>query len=410
MYIKRKLESKVMELSASFPAVMVTGARQVGKTTLLKHLAGAERSFVTLDIPENRIMAVEAPLAFLQKYSPPVTIDEFQYAPTLLQYIKAYADERGRGYGDFWLTGSQCFVSMKNVSESMAGRVGIANMSSLSRSEINGSLFGEFETDVERLISRQKACEPMSRADTFSAILRGGMPRLHDGSPVALHDYFGSYFQTYLSRDIKDLAQVADELSFYKFMRVCGGLATSHVDYASIANKSGITANKAKQWMSVMVSSGIAFLLQPYFNNALKRVVKSPKLYFMDTGLLCYLRGVDDAGVLEKLADSGVFFENYVVSEVYKSFANAGRLPPLFYYRDANNRKEIDLLIERNGALHPIEIKENVSPGRKASRHFGAVAPVADAGMTVGTGFVICSGNDLYPLGDDVWAVPHWLI
>ncbi|MCL2009314.1 MAG: ATP-binding protein [Synergistaceae bacterium] len=409
MYIKRKLEKKVMELSASFPAVMVTGARQVGKTTLLKHLAGDDRSFVTLDIPENRIMALEAPSVFLQKYAPPVIIDEFQYAPALLQYIKAYVDERG-SRGDFWLTGSQSFVSMKNVSESMAGRVGIVNLFSLSRSELTGSLFDEYETDAETLISRQAAGVPMSRGDTFSAILKGGMPRLHERQAAAFQDYFGAYFQTYLSRDIKDLAQVADELVFYKFMRVCGGLAACHVDYTNIAKKVGISVNKAKEWMSVLVSSGIAVLLQPYFNNALKRVVKAPKLYFMDTGLLCYLRGVDDAGVLEKLAESGVFFENYVVSEIYKSFVNSGRLPPLYYYRDANNRKEIDLLIERNGVLYPIEIKENVNPDRKALRHFDAIAPVADTGMTVGTGNVICGGSDLYPLGNDVWAVPHWLI
>ena len=409
MYITRKLERKVLDLSASFPAVMVTGARQVGKTTLLKHLAEPDRTFVTLDIPENRLMAVEAPSAFLQKYAPPVIIDEFQYAPTLLQYIKAYADEHG-GRGDFWLTGSQSFVSMKNVSESIAGRVGIVNMFSLSRSELTGSLFDEYETDAETLIPRLSAGVPMSLADTFSAILRGGMPRLHEERPAALQDYFGAYFQTYLSRDIKDLAQVADELSFYKFMRICGGLATSHVDYTNIAKKVGIAVNKAKEWMSVLVSSGIAVLLPPYFNNALKRVVKSPKLYFMDTGLLCYLRGVDDAGVLEKLADNGVFFENFVVSEIYKSFTNSGRLPPLYYYRDANNRKEIDLLIERNGTLCPIEIKLNVSPDSKASRHFGAISPVADTGMAVGTGNVICSSGDLYPLGNDVWAVPHWLI
>jgi len=409
MYIKRKLERKVMEISASFPAVIVTGARQVGKTTLLKHLAGSDRAFVTLDIPENRIMAVEAPSAFLQKYAPPVIIDEFQYAPALLQYIKAYVDERG-SCGDFWLTGSQSFVSMKNVSESMAGRIGIVNLFSFSRSEITGTLFDEYETGVETLISRQTAGVPMSRTDTFSAILKGGMPRLYEERPAAFQDYFGAYFQTYLSRDVRDLAQVADELAFYKFMRVCGGLAASHVEYTNIAKKVGISVNKAKEWMSVLVSSGIAILLPPYFNNALKRVVKAPKLYFMDTGLLCYLRGVDDANVLEKLADSGVFFENYVVSEVYKSFANSGRLPPLFYYRDANNRKEIDLLIERNTVLYPIEIKENAGPDRKALRHFGAISPVADTGMTVGTGNVICNSSELYPLGNEVWAVPHWLI
>ena len=409
MYIQRKLEKKVKELSASFPAVMVTGARQVGKTTLLKHLTESDRTFVTLDIPENRIMAIEAPSVFLQKYAPPVLIDEFQYAPILLQYIKAYVDEHGRG-GDFWLTGSQSFVLMKNVSESMAGRVGLVNLFSLSRSEITGSLFGEYETTVETLISRLTTSVPMSRADTFSTILKGGMPRLYNQRPATFQDYFGAYFQTYLSRDVKDLAQVADELSFYKFMRVCGGLAASYVDYTNIAKKAGISVNKAKQWMSVLFSSGIVILLPPYFNNALKRVVKAPKLYFMDTGLLCYLRGVYDAGVLEKLADSGIFFENYVVSEVYKSFANSGQLPPLYYYRDANNRKEIDLLIERGGVLYPIEIKENISPDRKASRHFSAVAPVADTGMTVGTGNVICNSSDLYPLGNNVWAVPHWLI
>ena len=409
MYIQRKLESKVLELSASFPAVMVTGARQVGKTTLLKHLADAGRAFVTLDIPENRIMAADAPSAFLQKYKPPVIIDEFQYAPTLLPYIKAYVDERGCP-GDFWLTGSQSFVSMKNVSESMAGRVGIVNLFSLSRSEITGSLSAEYEPDVEKLISRQANSVPMDWAETYASILKGGMPSLHSKQPVAAQDYFGAYFQTYLSRDIKDLAQVADELSFYKFMRVCGGYAAAHLDYTSIANKSGITVNKAKQWMSVLISSGIAVLLPAYSNNALKRVVKTPKLYFMDTGLLCYLRGIDNAGVLEKLADSGVLFENYVLSEVYKSFANSGRIPPLFYYRDANNRKEIDLLIERNGVVYPVEIKENTSPGAKASKHFSAIAPVVEAGMSIGTGSVICSSVELHPLGHNVWAVPHWMI
>ena len=409
MYIERKLERKVIELSASFPAVMVTGARQVGKTTLLRHLANPDRAFVTLDIPENRMMAVDAPSAFLQKYAPPVTIDEFQNAPALLQYIKAYVDEHG-SRGDFWLTGSQSFVSMKNISESMAGRVAVVNLPSLSRSEITGSLFGEYETDAETLMSRQKASVPMGRTDTFSAILKGGMPSLHGEQPAAFHDYFGSYFQTYLSRDVRDLAQVADELDFYKFMRVCGGLAASHVDYANIAKQIGISVNKAKEWLSVLVSSGIVALLPPYSSNALKRVVKAPKLYFMDTGLLCYLRGVDDAGVLERLADSGLIFENYVVSEIYKSFANSGRIPPLYYYRDASNRKEIDLLIERNGVLSPIEIKESFNPDRKAPRHFDAISPVKNDGMAVGTGNVICSGGDLYPLGDNVWAVPHWLI
>jgi hypothetical protein len=409
MYIRRKIEHQIPRISASFPIVMVTGARQVGKTTLLKHIAEPEREFITLDIPENRILAVEEPAAFLQKHKPPVIIDEFQYAPNLLPYIKAYVDEN-KDCGSFWLTGSQNFVSMQNVSESLAGRVGIINLLSLSYTEISGTLFDEYNASLDTLLSRQKTSVKINRQELFTHILKGGMPRLYERTDISLHDYFGSYFQTYLSRDIRDLAQVADELAFYKFMRVCAGLAASPVDFTNIAKKVGISVNKAKEWVSILVSSGIVILISPYFNNALKRVVKTPRLYFADMGLLCYLRGIDNAEVLEKLADSGDFFENYVVSEVYKSFTNAGMRPPLHYYRDANNRKEIDLLIERNGVLYPIEIKESTNPDKKATKNFSAIAPVGDTNMKVGTGTVICTANDLYPLGNDNWAVPHWLV
>jgi len=409
MYITRKLESKINDLSSAFPVVMVTGARQVGKTTMLKHIAGSDRGFVTLDIPENRIMAVKEPTAFLQRYKPPVIIDEFQYAPNLLPYIKAYVDEN-KNTGSFWLTGSQTFLSMKNVSESLAGRVGIVNLYSLSNNEINGTLYDEFTTSPDDLTARIQSAVPMDKQEVFASILKGGMPRLYENPDISLHDYFGSYFQTYLSRDIRDLAQVADELAFYKFMQVCAGLVTEHLDYTGIANRVGITANKAKEWVSVLISSGIMILIPPYFNDALKRVVKTPKMYFMDTGLLCYLRGIEDAAVLEKVADSGDFFENYVVTEIYKSFSNAGQRPPLYYYRDANNRKEIDLLIDRNNVLYPVEIKESTNPDKNAVRNFDAIKPVAETGMHVGTGSVICNSSDIYPLDDNNRAVPHWLI
>jgi len=409
MYITRKLEQKLLSLSASFPIVMVTGARQVGKTTLLLRLREQVRGFVSLDIPENRLMAVEEPTAFLIKYKPPVIIDEFQYAPALLPYIKAYADEH-KNCGDFWLTGSQSFILMKNVSESLAGRVGILNLYSLSQSEITGTLFDEYTTSFENLISRQTVALPMNKSEVFAKILKGGMPRVYESMPATLQDYFGAYFQTYLSRDIRDLAQVADELSFYKFLQVSASLASEQLDYTNIAKKVGITVNKAKEWVSIMVSSGIIILLAPYFNNALKRVVKTPKVYFMDTGLLCYLRGIDDANALEKIIDSGDFFENYVVSEVYKSFANAGKRPPLYYFRDANNRIEIDLIIEQNGVIYPIEIKESSNPDKKAVKSFEALLPVSNEGIRIGTGNVICNSRDIYPLGNDVWAVPHWYI
>jgi len=405
MYIKRKIEDKLLTLSDSFPVVIVTGARQVGKTTLLKHLSQADRKFVSLDIPENKMMATFEPDAFLQKYEPPVVIDEFQYAPELLRYIKAYVDNN-KSCGDFWLTGSQSFVSMKNASESLAGRAGIINLYSLSNSEITGTLFCEYETSFDGLQSRMSGASPMSKRETFERILKGGMPRLYENFTATNYDYFSAYFQTYLSRDIKDLAQVADELSFYKFIQVCSTLAAKQISYTEISKRVGITANKAKQWMSILVSSGIIVLLQPYFSNALKRVVKTSKMYFMDTGLLCYLRGIESADALERSAESGDIFENYVVSEINKSYACAGKHPPLYYYRDANNRKEIDLLIERDGVVFPIEIKEGSNPDGKAAKNFEAVSPLGN----IGTGNIICNCKDIYPVAPNTWAVPHWCV
>jgi predicted AAA+ superfamily ATPase len=409
MYIKRKIEQKLMDLAASFPVVLVTGARQVGKTTLLERLCGPDRKYVSLDVPDVRIMAKDEPVAFMAKYKPPLIIDEFQYAPNLLPYIKAYVDKH-KNNGDFWLAGSQSFVSMKNVSESLAGRVGILNLFSLSRSEITGTLFSEYETDFNKLIQKQNHIIPVDKSASFSNILKGGMPQIYHGLPATIQDYFGSYFQTYLSRDIKDLAQVADELSFYKFMRICGSLATSQVDYTEISNRSDISVKKANEWISVLVSSGIIILLPPYFNNSLKRVLKTPRLYFMDTGLLCYLRGIDNAELLEKSVDCGVFFENYVVSEVYKSYVNVGKRSPLYYYRDANNRKEIDLLIEQNNTVYPIEIKVSTNPDKKAVKNFDAITPIIHSGLTIGAGNVLCNCSDIYPLGNDRWAVPHWYV
>ena len=376
---------------------------------MMKRLCGSERNYVTLDVPGERAMAAIEPEAFMAKYKPPLIIDEFQYAPGLLPYIRAYVDKHKK-YGDFWLTGSQNFVSMKNVSESLAGRAGILNLYSLSNSEITGTLFDEYTASFDKLILRQKNVAPLTKHETFAKILKGGMPQVHENLPATLQDYFGSYFQTYLSRDIRDLAQVADELQFYKFMQVCGGLATEQVDYTNISKKAGITLNKAKEWISVLASSGIIILLPPYFNSVLKRVVKTHKMYFMDTGVLCYLRGIDSAEALEKIADSGDFFENYVVSEVYKSFVNAGKRPPLYYYRDANNRKEIDLIIESNGVVYPIEIKESSNPDNKAVKNFGAITPITNENVRIGTGNVISNSSDIYPLGGDIWVVPHWFV
>ena len=404
MYIRRKLESKIKNLSTAFPVVMVTGARQVGKTTLLNHIKEPDRKFISLDIPEDRLMAVYEPAAFLAKHSPPVIIDEFQYAPNLLPYIKAYVD-KNKCTGAFWLTGSQNFSAMRDVAESLAGRVGIVNLFSLSNSELSGSLTDEYTTSYDALSLRQNI-RPLSKTSTYTQILKGGMPRLYENFSATIQDYFSSYVQTYLTRDIRDLAQVADELSFFKFMQVCSGLATCLLSYTEISKRTGVSVAKAKQWISVLVSSGIIVLLQPYSSNTLKRAIKSPKMYFMDSGLLCYLRGIDKAEVLEKSISRGDLFENYVVSEIYKSFSNVGINPPLYHYRDANNRKEIDLIIERSGIVYPIEIKEGSNPGIKATKNFDALSSLSD----VGTGNIICNSDSIYPVASSIWAIPHWYI
>ena len=420
MYIKRKIEDATIKTSNTFPVLLLTGPRQSGKTTLMEKLSDGSRKYVTLDDPADRLFARQEPQAFIERYSPPVIIDEIQYAPELLSYIKIAVDKNKQS-GSFWLTGSQMFHMMKNVSESLAGRVGILNLFGLSGNEITGNLFDEYTADKNELTRRMDIAKPVTLTELFERIHRGGMPRLYEQTDVDLGKYFSSYVQTYISRDIRDLTQVADELAFYRFICIVAARTGSMVNYDALAKEAEISAPTAKQWLSILVSSGIVILIRPYHNNALKRVVKSSRMYFMDTGLAAHLTRWGSAAVLESGAMAGVFFETYVVSEIYKSFINQGKEPPLFFYRDSNT-KEIDLIIWRDGVLHPIEIKKSSNPSGVA-RHFSVLNPVADEKnfdemskhlkMEIGAGSVICLANNLRPvLGSDGdnWVVPAWLV
>jgi len=420
MYYDRTIEKALRDIDASYPVLMLTGPRQVGKSTLLDKMACENRKTVSLDEPTIRAFAKSDPRAFLHRYSPPVTIDEVQYAPELFDHIKIYADKH-KVNGDFWLTGSQTFHLMKEVTESLAGRVGVVRMLGLSTSEIDGTNFAQFKVESDDLIRRFDVAKEMSMGQVFSRIFKGSMPRLYQSDIVDRSRYYESYLETYISRDIKGLTQVADELSFLKFINVVAARTATTVNYDVLANESDISSKTAKRWLSILVSSGLVALIQPYSNNALKRVIKAPRMYFLDTGLCAYITRWSSAEVLEAGAMDGQFFETWVVSEIYKSYINNGLRPPLYYYRDSN-KKEIDLIIAGDGVINPIEIKKGTAPSA-ATKHFSVLRPVenepsqdevfagtAHLKIHIGSGAVICMAPDVLPIDEKNWYVPAWII
>jgi predicted AAA+ superfamily ATPase len=417
MYIQRAAEKAVKQIIETFPVVLVTGPRQVGKSTMLNHLAEDGRKIVTLDDPDVRYLAKTDPALFLQRYNAPVLIDEIQYAPELLPYIKMEVDKEKQN-GAYWLTGSQAFHLMKNVSESLAGRVGIISLLGLSNSEVTGVSSEVFSTDPQRLINRLENVPKQGINEVFARIFKGSMPRLYAESNVDWETYYRSYVNTYLQRDIRDLTQVGDEMAFYHFMTVVAARTGKPVIYEEIASETGISSPTAKKWLSILVTSHIIALVQPYHNNVLKRATKMPLLHFLDTGLCAYLLKWNNPETLEKGPMAGAFFETYVFSEIYKSFLNAAKEPPIYYYRD-KDKKEIDLLIYENGTIYPIEIKKSASPGKKAIKNFDVLEPVTEPEkfgglkelkIEIGTGSVICIANDLLPINEKNWIVPIWLI
>ena len=420
MYYERTLEKKLRNINDTFPVLMLTGPRQVGKSTLLAKMAEKGRRIVSLDDLSIRAQAKQDPALFLQRHSPPVLIDEIQYAPELLDYIKVYVDAEKR-CGDYWLTGSQTFHMMKGVSQSLAGRVGVVRMLGLSNSEIIGKHAPPFEVEPQRLIRRLGEVPPMNLTELFARIFKGSMPRLYETPDTDRDSYFGSYLETYISRDVKDLSQVADELAFLNFIRIVAARTATNVNYDTLASEAGVSAPTAKQWLSILVSSGLVALIPPFSNNALKRVVKAPRMYFLDTGLCAFVCRWPNAEVLESGAMDGAFFETWVVSEIYKSYINNGQNPPLYFYRDGN-RKEIDLIIYAGATVNPVEIKKGAAP-KDAVKHFSVLKPIekepsdedvfsgaAHLKTEIGTGAVICMPVDILPIDRKNWYIPAWII
>ena len=392
MYIKRCLETRVKQMAEHFPVVLVCGARQVGKTTLLKKIAEdkSDIQYVTLDHPRVRELAKTDPELFLQQYSAPIIIDEIQYAPELLPFIKIKVDEQ-RMNGQYYLTGSQMFNMMNNVSESLAGRVGILSMYSMSRSEIEGRDNVPFNPSTTKNLMSNDTI-----SDVFDKILRGGMPQIISDPGLSLDDYYGSYMQTYIERDIRDLINIINESKFIKFISCVAARTSQEVNLSDLAKDVDIDRKTADSWLSILITSGIVVLLNPYFGNTIKRIVKRPKLYFMDTGLACYLSMWNNARALELSAMAGAMFENYVISEIYKSYSNNGieTRSRLTYYRD-NNGKEIDLMIIENGKLYPVEIKMNADPGKNALKNFSVLDSLQEE---IAEGAVLCMSSSIIPL------------
>lgn len=409
MYIQRHMERIVTELTQQYPAIMIVGPRQVGKTTMLEHLIAEEgrgRKKVTLDDLAERELAKTDPKMFFQLHKPPLLIDEVQYAPELFPYIKMMVDERKQP-GDFWLTGSQLFKMMEGVQESLAGRVALLHLSPLSQSEILGSSENTpFQIDLDVLARRQEQTAPCDTPTMFQRIYRGGMPALVTGKYESANIFYSSYIDTYMERDVRRLSSGIDSLKFLRFLRASAARTGQQVNYKGIADDAEIDQATAKSWLHILETLGIVFLLQPYSNNVLKRTVSTPKLYFYDTGLVCYLTRWTSAETAMEGAMNGALLENYTVAEVVKSYQNSGLEPFLYYYRDAD-AKEIDLLMERDGKLFPVEIKKMATPPKKLTKVFDLIDK---SPLQRGTGAVLCMADKLGAFDRDNLIVPITLI
>lgn len=407
-YIKRAMEATFTRMAQEFSVVLLTGPRQVGKTTMLKKLAeaeGASREYVTLDDITEREMAKNDPKLFLQLHKPPVFIDEVQYAPELFPYIKIYVDEHQHA-GDFWLTGSQIFKLMDGVQESLAGRVCLLHMLPLSQAEACGVVSEAFTVDFSRLAQRSKVLNTASVQEIFARIWRGGMPAVVSGAKSEQAAVYGSYVSTYIDRDVKEITDRIDSFKFLNFVTVVATLTSQMVNYKTIADAVEISAPTVKSWLNILERLGIIFYLHPYSNNLLKRMVTKPKLYFYDCGLVAYLTKWTDSETLLHGAMSGAILENFVVSEIVKSYQNAGLEPFIYYYRDKDN-KEIDIVLERNGTLYPLEVKKTMMPDKRWTNVFSVLEKT---NLQRGTGGILCLSDKFSAFDRENLIIPVWEI
>lgn len=395
MYIKRHAEKTVQELSRMFGAVLVAGPRQVGKTTMLERLT-CGMNYATLDDPILQASAEEESGTFFKDNPPPVFVDEIQKAPALFRQIKMLLDS-SRKKGQFFMCGSQQFKMMKGVSESLAGRIGLVTLLGFSLRESHGIEFDmPFLPTEEYFVQRKQHTSNISYDEAWNTIHRGSMPELHENPDFNWQMFYGAYVRTYIDRDVRELSEIGDTVKFTKFMVAAAASTGQLLNLSSLARDVGVSQPTAERWLSILVASNIIYLLQPYSNNITKRAIKTPKLYFLDTGLAAYLTKWNTPDVLKNGAMAGAFFESFVISEIIKSYYNKGILDlPLYFYRD-KDMNEIDLLIEENGILYPVEIKKHADPQKKDIDAFDLLDKIP--GVTRGPGGVICLYDKLVTL------------
>lgn len=396
MYKHRTIEPFIEKLSKAFPVVLVTGPRQVGKTTLLQYLGNREtvtRNYVTLDEFGPRELANQDPELFLERFQPPLIIDEIQYAPVLMERIKVLVDRSGLN-GQYWLTGSQHLPLMRGVSESLAGRVAVVKLLGLSReeeSEISSPPLQPFRPDRVNTLPARRV---IGLHDLFSRITRGTFPRFTHKDAPPTQAFHGSYLNTYIERDVRNISNIANLSAFEKFLRLAAARVGQLLNLSDLAKDAQIAVSTAKEWLSILEASFQVFLLKPYFRNIGKRQIKTPKLYFLDTGLACYLTGWHNAEVASKGAMAGNLFENYVISEIIKSYWHRGLDAPVWFWR-TKEKTEVDLIIDEDGILFPVEIKLAMRPDQRAVKGITALKKASDI---VGHANICCLAENRYPL------------
>lgn len=402
---KRTLAHVVKQVDDTFRVLLVTGPRQVGKTTLLEMCADEGRNYVTLDDLTERELAINDPALFLQSHKAPLIIDEVQYAPELFSAIKMIVDREKDKRGLYWLTGSQKFHLMKGITESLAGRVAIVDLLGLSQAELDGRAetaqpFMPTPEWIEQTKPHIK--KPKTLPEVYETIWRGAFPALNEDKVIDRDLFYKSYVQTYIQRDVRDMLNINDELSFNRFLRAVAARTGQLLNYSDIARDVDIDHKTAKSWLSVLETSGLVYLLQPYHRNVTKRLVKTPKLYFLDTGLCSYLTQWPSAASLETGAMSGAILETYMFTEILKSYWHQGKTPRFYYYRDTD-QQEVDLLIETGEAIYPVEFKKTATPYRTAPKNFKVLEKL---GKPIGHGGVVCFVEKDVPLSQSVTAIP----